>query len=286
MDSRLAELYGEQRQSSDYGPAPILSEETPETEENDLVLACAKDTRLELMQSFAEEEVFEPAQRLLMYDRFAVSALEPGVSYPVTAFVTEASVDEVSEFFAKSFGKPIGPVADAAERMQALTERMLALQGPASRGDQDAIAEIQRIGDELAGLQELSTLSSFLQLQAIHAENDLIFLDGTVDDVLERPVRAVTVGSDEAAGGTVIRYINAPNGNGSGRPDPGAGQAGSPGGSGEPAGEGGASERPTAGSDDGCGCSVPGGSSNSSVIAVLPFLAAWLVRRARLRSSR
>jgi hypothetical protein len=280
-EQRLAELYGEQRSSSNYATPPIRQDETTEVE-NELLQACTQDTRLELMLSFAEEEQFAPAQRLLMYDRFVSAAFQPTEDYPVTTFLTEASVEDVSAFFGALFGEPHAQSANNEQRLQELTEQLVELQSAAAGGDQKAIAELSRVAEELAALQEEVTLAGLLGLRAIHAENDLVFLDGTLDDLYTGPVRAVTVGRDELLGGTVIRYINAPSGQQS--PGPSDGDAGAPGDQ-EPGGDGGASSGSVPRSSDGCGCAVPGRSSAFTELGLLPFLA-WLARRRRQWGSR
>jgi hypothetical protein len=289
-DQQLAELFGEQRPAFNYAPPPIREDETAEIE-NELLLACTQDARLELMLSFAEDEQFAPAERLLMYDRFVYSFFDQTQDYPVTTFLTDATVEDVSDFFSALFGEPHAPVADGEQRMQELNEQLIELQGRAASGDQDAIAEMQRVVEEMTALQEALMLGTFLQLPTIHAENDLVFLDGTPEDLYTAPVRAVTVGADELLGGTVIRYINSPTG----QQDPGSdgGSGGAPGDE-EPTGEGGASggasdgggsdgeanDRPAQSASDGCGCSVPRRSSSVAGLSLIPLLA-WLLRRRR-----
>jgi hypothetical protein len=274
-DARLVELFEEQRPSEHYAPQPFFEEETPA--ESPLLLACTDDTRLELMSSFSEEQVFEPARRLLMYDRFVFSTSELVPRYAVTAFLTDESVDDVADFFRGLFGAPLPPIEDATQRLEELQAQVLALQGAAASGDPEAFAEITRLAEELGKVQEQILAAGYLQLESIHAEKDLVFLDGTLADLASGPVRAVTVGHDDVAGGTVIRYVNAPSGQG--RPLPGEGDGGRPGDDDEdPSGEGGAADRPTKAPDDGCGCSVPGHSPPLGWLAALP-LAAWLARR-------
>ncbi len=288
-DRQLAELFREQRPAYRYAAPPNLQEETDEPE-SELLLACAQDARLELMPAFAEDEQFAPAERLLMYDRFVRGTFDPELDYPVTTFLTQSSVEEVSEFFTPLFGEPHLPAADGEQRLQELNAQLLELQGRAASGDREAIEEMQRVIEEMTALQEEVVVGTFLQLPAIHAENDLVFLDGTVEDLYTAPVRAVTVGADELLGGTVIRYINAPAG--SQEPGSDGGNGGAPGD--DPPGEGGASasgngEGGTGGdaddgsdrsSSDGCGCSVPRRTSSLAAFSLLPLMA-WLLRRRR-----
>ncbi|HET9933904.1 MAG TPA: hypothetical protein VFQ35_24540, partial [Polyangiaceae bacterium] len=262
-DQKLSELYRQQRTAADYALASTPAADADPASE-DLVQACTKDARLEQMPSFAADEQFSPAARLLMYDRFLPATFEVGKDYPVTSFVTDASVAEVSAFFTKRFGQSYGPYADAQTRYQSLSLELVSLQAAAQKGDQAAIARIQQIGEELVSLQPIITLGGFLQLPAIHAENDLVWVDGNPDDLTTSPSRVVTVGADALLEKTVIRYINAPKSGGSG----GAGGAGGSNGAGGRASGGrasggagglaGAAGENSGKSDSGCGCAIPG----------------------------
>lgn len=278
-DQQLAKLYFEQRPESAYAPQPIREDAS----EHPLLDACIKDARLERMPSFGEAERFVPAERLLMYDRFVRASFEAGVDYPVTAFVTDASVADVSEFFTQRFGEPYGPVANSQERVLELTQQLLSLQGAAASGDPAALDKIRAIVDELEQAQLVTSLDAYLQLSAIHADKDRVWLEGDLQGITTRVPRAVTVGEDPLLGKTVIRYINAPSG--SPDVDPGDGSAGDrgAGGGGGNAGAGGvASGDPTrSGSGDGCGCAVPGVPQKRGGLAALAMLAAcaWRARR-------
>lgn len=287
-DQTLSELYRQERTASDYAPTSTPATD-PDATNDDLVMACTKDARLNTMASFAEEDRFSPAERLLMYDRF-ISSFVTGTDYPVTSFVTDASVEEVSAFFTQRFGKSYGPYGEAQTHYQELTLELVGLQAAAQKGDQAAIARLQQIGEELQSLQDLITLGSSLQLPTIHAENDLVWIDGNVDDLLSNPSRAVTVGADASLGKTVIRYINAPQSSASG----GVGGAGGvTGAGGRPAGGrsstgGAAGSAGAAGSsgskdDSGCGCSIPGAPSPHA--GLLGLIGAALVAM-RLRRRR
>lgn len=292
-DQRLAELFDEQRSASDYASQPP-SEEPPL---EGLLEATVKDARLNQMSSFSDTEQFQPAERLLMYDRFVRPIFDPTSDYPVTAFATDESLDDVSAFFSERFGKPVGPVAGVQQRVAELTQQLVALQSAAAGGDQDALKRIQAIAEELEQVQQVSNLDAFLQLSALHAENDLVWLDGEIDDVSLGAVRAITAGQDALLGKTVIRYLNAPttgssgggagtagagNGNGDGDGNSSAGVPSDPGSS---PGSGGAAEpaRDSSGADDGCGCAVPGGSRTGSGLVALSLLA-WALRRSRRRA--
>ena len=122
--------------------------------------------------------------------------LDPTQDYPVTAFVTDANVEDVSAFFTELFGDPYPPSADSEERLNELSMQLIELQGAAAGGDQEAIKKLIALSDELTQVQQAASLQSYLQLPAIHAENDWVFLDGSIDDFAMSPARAVTVGED------------------------------------------------------------------------------------------
>jgi hypothetical protein len=282
-DQELADLYREQRERSDYALG-LITEATAD----EVRLACTNDGRLDLMASFAEAEQFSPADRLLMYDRFVRAQLDPSLDYPVTSFVTEASVDQVAEFFSDLFGEPYGPVSEAQARIQTLTGQLAALQAAAAGGDQAAIRALSAAIEELTAAQQVLSLGIYLQLPGIHAENDLVWLDGDIEDVATKLPRAVTVGEDPLLEKTVIRYINAPTElsttPGGGRPNGAGGDSGMPGEGSSGQGTGGATEpeSPPAASDDGCGCAIPGNSSHRSAhVATFAFLALMLWRARR-----
>jgi MYXO-CTERM domain-containing protein len=282
-DQDLAALYREQRSASDYGPQELSAE----PEDDRLLQACLKDSRLDMMLSFSAEEQFSPAERLLMYDRFVAALFDPSEDYPVTAFVTDASVEEVSAFFSELFGEPHPPSADSEARLTELSLQLAELQGAAASGDQKAIEQLIAVAEEISQVQQAASLQAYLQLPALHAENDWVFLDGSIEDFTMSPARAVTVGEDSLLGKTVIRYINAPplgaGGVGSGEggaPTQGSGGAASPG-----DGEGGAGggDRATRSPDDGCGCSVPGAPREAAGLGALTLLGLLLGRRRRQR---
>jgi|GEM_PF-2491212 len=290
-DQRLAELYDEQRPASAYRSQLVTDDHT----ETELLSACIQDARLERMASFREDQRFAPAERLLMYDRFVQATFVPGEDYPLTAFVTDASLDDVQEFFTERFGEPLGPVAGAAERLSELALELNELTLAVQSGNQAAIKRLQEVSAELTETQQLTSLDTYLQLSANHAENDLVWIDGDVDDAIVQVPRAVTAGQDSLLGRTVIRYINAPTsdlgaGPGSGGESSG-GQAGAAATSGgKSPGQGGAATEAGAfsgggstssDSDSGCGCSLPGSASHGSGVAALSLLAlcVWRARR-------
>jgi MYXO-CTERM domain-containing protein len=279
-DQDLAELYRQQRPESAYSPQDVSAD----PEEDRLLQACIKDSRLDMMLSFSAEEQFRPAERSLMYDRFVSALLDPTEDYPVTAFVTDASVDEVTTFFTELFGDPYPPSADSEARLAELSLQLAEIQGAAAGGDQEAIKELIALSEEITQVQQVASLQAYLQLPALHAENDWVFLDGSLEDFTMSPARAVTVGEDTLLGKTVIRYINAPPAGAGG--GVGSGQAGAPsqgsGGAASPDdGEGGAGDgdRATKSSDDGCGCSVPGAPRNAAGLAALTVIGLMFLRR-------
>lgn len=289
-DQAISELYRQERRAADYAPTSTPTTD-PDATNDDLVLACTKDARLNAMAAFAPEEQFAPAERLLMYDRFLTSFVAAGNDYPVTSFVTDASLESVSAFFTKRFGKSYGPYGDAQTHYQELTLELVGLQAAAQKGDQAAIARIQQIGEELQSLQGLISLGSYLQLPSIHAENDLIWIEGNPDDLLSNPTRAVTAGTDASLGKTVIRYINAPKGTSSGGVGGAGGTSGAGGKSaGGRSGGGAAGNSGAAGStgskdDSGCGCSLPGAPSTQSGLLALAGAALVAMGSRRRRRS-
>jgi len=297
-DQQLAELYDEQRPASAYASQLVTDDPT----DNNLLSACIQDARLERMASFSDDQRFEPAERLLMYDRFVRAAFVPDEDYPLTAFVTDASLNDVRAFFTQRFGEPLGPVSGATERLSDLTVELQEAQQAAMNGDQAAIKRLQEIGEEMAQTQQLTSLDAYLQLSANHAENDLIWIEGNLDDVYLRVPRTVTASQDSLLGRTVIRYINAPtNDLGGGLEGDGGessgGQAGAPSGGGNAPGQGGAPSEagapqseagaPSEGggspvdSDSGCGCTMPGSTGHGSGLCALGLLAlcVWRARR-------
>lgn len=278
-DQELASLYQEQRDPSDYAPQEVTQDE--EQADNRLLQASIKDSRLSMMLSFSEEERFAPAERLLMYDRFMTAAFDPTQSFPVTAFSTDASLDDVSAFFTELFGEPLPPPANNEERIEEVAMRMQELQTAAGMGDQDAIQELIALSEELQQLQQGSLLQAYLQLPALHAENDLIWLDGKLEDFAMTPTRAVMAGEDALLGQTVIRYVNAPPATGAGGNGQGGAGDDEPPGDDDSPGEGGAGERASKSGDDGCGCSVPGAPTSSVGLLALSVLALLLRRKRR-----
>lgn len=284
-DQKLGKLFDEQRPLSAYAPAPA----SDDLSDDHLLAACIADARLDRMESFSATEQFQPAERLLMYDRFVRAGFDFSQDYPVTAFVTDEKPDDVAAFFSQRFGEPYGPVAGSQERVVEISNELATLQAAAAGGDQQAIKKLQALVDELQKVQQVASLDVYLQLSSIHAENDLVWLDGDITQAATQAVRAVTVGEDDTLGQTVIRYINAPAGElGSGGAGSGAGegQAGAPAEPGETpeAGAAGADDgRSTSKSDSGCGCQVPGAPLQGPPLWLGLLPAAWLLSRRRVR---
>ena len=282
-DATLGALYNEQRNAADYGPSYYDPENEP------LAAACSKDARLNLMASFTSDEQFDPAERLLMYDRFVFTFTDTTLEYPVTAFVTDAALDDVIAHFNEVFGAPPNPpAAESLAELNAITEQIVALQVDALNGDMDAIAKIGKLSEELAVVQAAATLGSRLQLDAIHAGNDVYWVGGgDLDDQLAPLPRAVTAGLDAELDRVVIRYLNGTV-EGAELPDGGAPDA-PDGGDDEPTDppdeddndndnddqDGGAAEN----KDSGCNVSPAG--RNSSWAVGLALVALGLVRRRR-----
>jgi hypothetical protein len=205
--AELSARFREQRSSSNY--APFLVEGESDIEEP-LLAASLSDARVNAMDSFTEDEQFQPAERLLMYDRFVYDFQETSVDYPVTSYVTDASVDDVVAHFSELFGKdPYPPSLETQIEVQAVSAEMAQAQLDALDGDRDAIAKLQELGDRLLELNDSLVAASRLQLDGMYAERDVYWVDGdaAVDNTGPLP-RAVTVGRDELLGRTVIRYVH------------------------------------------------------------------------------
>jgi len=289
-DQRLAELFDEQRPSSDYEGEPVR--DTDDFSQDRLVSACVRDARLDLERSFSDDERYAPAERLLVYDRFVQPLFDPTGSYPVTAFATDADLDEVSAFFSERFGPPLGPVAGSQQRLAELTSQLIALQNAAAGGDQQAIVRLQAVAAEIEQVQQTTSLDVYLQLTAVHADSDLVWVDGDVTESVDRPVRAVTAGEDPLLGKTVIRYFNAttnqPAGSGGAGDGSSDGQAGATSGPGEEPADGGDASSPNqgpGGADSGCGCAIPGPARGGGSLASLGLLG-WALLRSRRRRER
>lgn len=205
--AELSARFREQRSSSDY--APFVTDVESDVEEP-LLSACLADARVNAMDSFAVDEQFQPAERVLMYDRFIYDFQETSVDYPVTSYVTDASVDDVVEHFSELFGKdPYPPSLETQLEVQSLSAEMAQAQLDALDGDMDAIAKLQDLSDRLLELNDALVAASRLQLDGLYAGNDVFWMDGdaAVDNTGPLP-RAVSVGEDELLGRTVIRYVH------------------------------------------------------------------------------
>lgn len=292
-DQELGNLFREQRNPSDYGPR-YAGGETDE-----LAATCLKDARLNLMGSFGTNEQFAPAERLLMYDRFVIDFADTTVDYPVTAFATDAALEDVIEHFTKLFGgDPNPPAGESQAKLQSVTEEMVALQVDALNGDMDAIARIQQLGEQMAELQEAVTLGSRLQLMGIHAENAVFWVDGDDASATGALPRAVAVEHDPLLDRVVIRYVNGAALDGaSPSPEPDAGSDaprpdnadGGAGGEDEPGEDGKGDDEPdeeskpdaqATSSDSGCSVASPNrGTPGSAALLVAGLVLLGLRRR-------
>lgn len=284
-DRELAAVFSEQRSASDYATYFVDPEATSEER---LLAACLADARVNGMDSFARDEVFTPAERLLMYDRFIVDLQDQDLDYPVTAFVTDAPLEDVTAHFSRLFGKDPYPSANRTQlEMQTVTAELVAVQLDALNGDADAITRMQELSDELLTLSEAATVGSRFQLQALYAGEDVFWVDGDAESASDGDLpRAVTVGADPRLGRTVIRYIH---GSIHGRDNDPDNTPGSDAGADDD--EPDSDDRPPAGrdpgNDDGSGCSMS--HHSGSPPPLWPFLAVvsvMLVRRRSLRSDR
>lgn len=225
--AELSARFREQRSSSDY--APFLMDGESGLDEP-LLSASLSDARLNAMDSFTEDEQFQPAERLLMYDRFVYDFQDTSVDYPVTSYVTDASVDDVVAHFSELFGKdPAPPSQETQLELQSVSAEMAQAQLDALDGDMDAITRLQELGDRLLELNDSLVAASRLQLDGMHAERDVYWVDAdtAMHDTGPLP-RAVTVGRDELLGRTVIRYVHGVLPGAPGEPGSDAGAPGDP----------------------------------------------------------
>jgi hypothetical protein len=332
-DQGLGTTYREQRSFREYfgglesdsiGDDP-LSDASVALPPDTLLSASLKDMRLALMDSFAPQEQFAPADRLLLIDRYAPTAKGSVLAYPVTGFVTDATVAEVTAFFTELFGtKPYASFAESRARYEAVTKEIASLQAQLLTGDLAAVNKVQQLSKDLVSVQDSFTMGATLQTEALKASDHVFWVDGTVKETSTgvangKLPRAVIVGTDAQLGRTVIRYVNgvigsvregvASDAGVAGSRDAGA-SAGSepegasdepgsnPTGGGRDAGRGDLSTDDDDDDDDGDsgnkhggggGCTLgprPNGVRASWMVLAIAALAAFVFRRRRLRPNR
>ncbi len=284
-DRDLSNVFREQRSASNYA-AYFLDPEG--TAEEPLLAACLADARINAMDSFALDEAFAPAERLLMYDRFVFDLQDPTLDYPVTAFVTDADVEDVTAHFSNAFGRdPYPPAAQSQLEMQTLSAELVELQLEVIDGNTDVIERMQEVSDELLALSEVVNVSARFQLQAIYAGDDVWWVDSGAEAAAEGPLpRAVTVGEDARLGRTVIRYIHGAVAGNINDPDPPPDSDAGADPDDEPnSDDGPPADHDTARNDD-SGCRMShGDSSSSSLWPLLAVVSVFWGRRLKLRRS-
>ncbi|MET0287073.1 MAG: MYXO-CTERM sorting domain-containing protein [Polyangiales bacterium] len=204
-DQELGEQYLKLRPSSVYG----LDLRTNEGEADEWAKACAADARLDEVPAFAESELFAPASRLLMIDRFLVDYQTGMASIPGSGFVTDAPRAEVVAFFDKLFGKKASPpIAESEAKLQALNAELTALQPRLASGDREAIMRVTAIADEITALSSAVTSAAVLQLDEDACADCVYWLAGDAQDVLGGAfTRAVVVGTQPLLARTMISYL-------------------------------------------------------------------------------
>ncbi len=281
-DRELATIFREQRSASNYATYFLDPESTAE---EPLLAACLADARLNAMDSFTLDEIFAPAERLLMYDRFVFDLQDPTVDYPMTTFVTDADIEDVTEHFSNVFGRdPYPPAAQSQLAMQTLSAELVELQLEVLDGNTDVIERMQEVSDELLALSEVVNIGVRFQLEGLYAGNDVWWVDSDAEAAAEGPLpRAVTVGEDTRLGRTVIRYVHGAVAGNIDDPDPPQdSDAGA-----DPDDEPNSDDRPPAGDatgNDDSGCSMSHGRASASVWSLLAV--AWVYFRRRLQPRR
>jgi len=144
-----------------------------------------------------------------MIDRFVPDAQGTGSEYPVTGFVTDASVAKVTAHFKDLFGvDPYGPLSSAQARSDALSSQLQTLTQQLAMGDTSGADKLASLTMELSQLQEAQSVGAALDLTALGGEDDVYWLDGKPNDVFLGPrPRAVSVGTQPLLHRTTIRYF-------------------------------------------------------------------------------
>ena len=230
--------------------------------------AQARDAVIDAMLAFEESEQFTPAKRLLMNDRMLTFSSDASGDVPVTGFVTDSELSDVTAYFTGLFGKaPYASLADSEAKLQQLNDEIERLQGKLQMGDQAAVKRLLEITEELTPVQAAVNLAGMYEFEEQRCTDHVFWVDGEPESAYSGAVpRAVAVGPDRLIGRTAIRYIS---GSRTGSPPP-------------------ADDGPDAGPDGdkddephkGGGCSLyPGASGGSLWLFGLGMLVARCVRR-------
>jgi hypothetical protein len=296
-DRTLAQAYYVTRPTSERGEdLPLGIGET-----DSWAKASADDATLDEVYPFTESERFPNATRLLMIDRFShdpFSADPTAATVPVTGFVSDASIDEVSAHFTSVFGRQPFPSAKATrDAQQALTDELVSLQQRLASGDTSAAQRLQELATELEALQTGQLLAARLELDALDCSEHVFWTKATSANATKGPLqRAVVVGTDATVGRTVIRYISGvtsadPQSGGGGATSNG-GRSSSLGGTGTARGGTGATSAAAgtagaqAGGSSGCGCALPRHANPPALLWAIAALALAMKRRALRRGGR
>lgn len=291
IDQALAETYLTGRsQSARGGDLPDGSGET-----DSWAQGSADDALFDEVYPFTEEERFANASRLLMIDRFNIDLYsgEPTLpSIPVTGYVTDASIEEVSAHFNSVFGSKPYPSANASrDAQQALFNELLALQQRLAGGDMSVLKRLEEIPNELETAQTATLLATRLNLEGLGCGDHIFWTNTPSEEATTGPLqRAVVVGTDAQLDRTVLRYISGAVGAPTSSDGGAAGTGGIDGSGGRAqggrSGNAGANNAGTGSGtkhdDSGCGCSLPGRSSSLTPWAVVG-MALGLLRGGRRR---
>jgi hypothetical protein len=162
------------------------------------------------MLAFEESEQFTPASRLLMNDRVLYGTYDENDQIPVTGFVTDSPVADVTAFFTGLFKKePYPPLLTLQAKYAQLEAEIEALTEKLQSGDQNAAKRLTELVDELTPLQAAMAYAESYEFEDQQCADHVFWVDSKSDEPSYDAVpRAVAVGPDRLIGRTAIRYIN------------------------------------------------------------------------------
>lgn len=172
--------------------------------------AQARDALFDAMLAFEESEQFTPATRLLMNDRTLTRYSDPNGDIPVTGFVTDSPLPDVTAFFTQLFGKaPYASLADSEAKLQQLNQELEGLQVKLQTGDQAAVKRLLELTEELTPVQAAVSLAGMYEFEDQQCTDHVFWVDADPEAAYGGTVpRAVAIGQDRLIGRTAIRYIN------------------------------------------------------------------------------
>jgi hypothetical protein len=158
---------------------------------------------------FTEEDRYPNALRLLMDDRIMPDYFldsDTPVTFPISAFVTDDSVANVSAHFTTVFGaEPFPSLEENQAEQEAISAELSSLQGGLIAGDQAAVDRYEALADRLGPLGNALGIATRLGINDAQADA-VYWSDIPIDLAYEGPVmRSVSVVSDALLGRTVIR---------------------------------------------------------------------------------